>query len=81
MAGGVHVPSIRDLDPDDPYDVPTYNGSMVRPIGKDMIALIIELGGHHTDLMYSNQKDPECVNKAREIEKEYIGKWIAEARG
>ena len=80
VAGGVNVPSMADLHPtDDPSAIPSYNGPMVRPIGpesQDMIALIIEYGGHHTDLMYSSKEDPECVTKAREIEKSYIAKWI-----
>ncbi|CAB9510327.1 Lysosomal Pro-X carboxypeptidase [Seminavis robusta] len=75
MAGGVNVPDISSSS-----ELPMYDGPMVRPIGKDMIALIIEFGGHHTDLMYSNEKDPECVTKAREIEKQYIAKWIAQAQ-
>jgi hypothetical protein len=43
-----------------------------------VMALIISLGGHHTDLMYSNPQDPECVREARQIEKHYITKWIQE---
>lgn len=79
-AGGVHVPSMDELNPgDDPSTIPSYKGPVVRQIGSEsqnMIALMIEFGGHHTDLMYSDDKDPECVRKARNIEKEYIAKWI-----
>ena len=42
----------------------------------DVIALIIPFGGHHTDLMYSSKEDPTCVTQAREIEDEFISKWI-----
>lgn len=56
-----------------------YGGLMVQNVtDDDILALIIEYGGHHTDLMYSNKLDPECVTKAREIEKTYISKWIKE---
>ena len=79
-AGGVNVPSMDELNPgDDPSTIPSYKGPVVRQIGaesQNMIALMIEFGGHHTDLMYSDEKDPECVTKARNIEKEYIAKWI-----
>ena len=79
-AGGVNVPSMEELNPgDDPATIPTYDGPMVRQIGskdQNMIALMIELGGHHTDLMYSDKRDPECVTEARAIEKEYIAKWV-----
>jgi pimeloyl-ACP methyl ester carboxylesterase len=44
----------------------------------DLIALIMEYGGHHTDLMYSSDKDPPSIRKAREIEQGYIAKWIDE---
>lgn len=54
-----------------------YDGPMVQNItDNDIIALIIEYGGHHTDLMYSHPADPSCVTKARENEKAYITKWI-----
>ena len=44
---------------------------------RDLIALIIPFGGHHTDLMYSNkEEDPNCVADARRIEEAYISKWI-----
>jgi Serine carboxypeptidase S28 len=56
-----------------------FTGSMVQNVtDTDIIALIIEFGGHHTDLMYSNVLDPQCVTKARAIEKSYITKWISD---
>lgn len=42
----------------------------------DIVALIIPFGGHHTDLMYSRHDDPECVTEARQLEKEFIARWI-----
>jgi hypothetical protein len=75
-AGGVHVPW-------DFISEKSYDGSTVLPLGPeshDMVALIIEFGGHHTDLMYSDEKDPDCVTKARQVEKEYIAKWIEQGK-
>ena len=43
-----------------------------------MIALVIEFGGHHTDLMYSDPKDPPCVTEGRKIENDFITRWIHE---
>jgi hypothetical protein len=43
-----------------------------------MIALIMEYGGHHTDLMYSDEADPPCITQARRIEAAYIARWIRE---
>jgi hypothetical protein len=50
---------------------------MVQNITESVIALLIEYGGHHTDLIHSDKDDPECVINARRIEKEHIAKWIA----
>ena len=41
-----------------------------------LIALIMEYGGHHTDLMYSDPVDPPCITQARRIETAYIARWI-----
>lgn len=72
-AGGVYAPG---MDPTGRE----YKGPMVQNITADgsMIALIIEFGGHHTDLMYSNPRDPQCVTDARKIENEFITRWIRE---
>jgi pimeloyl-ACP methyl ester carboxylesterase len=70
-AGGVYAPGM------DPLDNPPYKGPMVQNITDSIIALLIEYGGHHTDLMYSDKDDPACVINARKIEKEHIAKWIA----
>ena len=43
-----------------------------------MIALIMDVGGHHTDLMYADPADPPCVRVARQVEQDYIHKWIQE---
>lgn len=70
-AGGVYA--------ENPWDSTTpYNGKNIQKITEnDVIALIIELGGHHTDLMYSSESDPDCVTQAREVQREYLTKWIA----
>ena len=57
------------------------NVSMVQNItDQDIVAVLIEYGGHHTDLMYSHEMDPECVVRAREVEKKYVAKWIQDWR-
>ena len=73
-AGGVNVPWEDFIT-----DPGSYKGRTVIPMGdesQDMVALMIEFGGHHTDLMYSHEKDPISVTQARTIEKEYIARWI-----
>jgi len=43
-----------------------------------IIALTMDLGGHHLDLMFSSDDDPPCAALARDIEDEHITRWIAE---
>lgn len=70
-AGGIYAKDPFDGNFDD------SSPDMVQNItNSDVIALLIEYGGHHTDLMYSHELDPECVTQARDIEKKYILKWI-----
>lgn len=53
------------------------DGAVVQNVtDRDVIALVIPFGGHHTDLMYSSAQDPHCVTEARQIERTYIAKWI-----
>ena len=44
-----------------------------------MVSLIIPEGAHHLDLRAADPKDPPSVTKARDIERQYIKKWIEEA--
>ena len=56
-----------------------YDCSMVQNITKDgsIIALVLDLGGHHLDLFYSSFKeDPLCAKATRLIEEEHILHWI-----
>ena len=41
-----------------------------------VMALIMDLGGHHTDLMYNDVSDPLSIRYAREIEGRYVMEWI-----
>lgn len=52
-------------------------GPMVQNISADgsQIALVIELGGHHVDLFFSDANDPPGVVEARRIEEQFIIKW------
>jgi lysosomal Pro-X carboxypeptidase len=81
---------VYDTDPSDLYDNNktstelAANGIVMPGLylqhinDRDMISLIMKYGGHHTDLMYSSNKDPPSIQGARQIEKEYIAKWIDE---
>lgn len=43
-----------------------------------VIALVLRWGGHHLDLMFSHDDDPQEVIVAREIEDRFIRQWIEE---
>lgn len=60
---------------------PNTHGLYVQDLGRGSAAVLMEYGGHHTDLMYSNEADPPCVKSARSVEMRYIKEWIEEFWG
>lgn len=60
-------------------NISTYSympGLTVHHLTSTVIAVTMDSGGHHTDLMYANELDPPCVTYARQIERENIDSWI-----
>jgi len=43
-----------------------------------VVAVIMDYGGHHTDLMYSSFCDPPSITAARDAEERFVRKWIKE---
>jgi lysosomal Pro-X carboxypeptidase len=74
-AAGVYVAD-PTTDADHILDVIVPGLSLQKINDRDLVALIMDYGGHHTDLMFSSPLDPPSISKAREIEKEYISKWV-----
>jgi lysosomal Pro-X carboxypeptidase len=60
------------------YD-PWSSGGVLQNASNGVVAVIIPLGAHHLDLMFSNKEDPQCVKDAREVELAEIRKWVAAA--
>lgn len=52
----------------------------MRDINKSVIALVIPEGAHHLDLRGHDNQDPFSVLEARDIEQQFIKKWIDQAR-
>jgi len=54
---------------------------MVQEINEEgsQISLVLDLGAHHLDLMFSDFRDPPCAAQARAIEKQRIWQWCQEA--
>ena len=50
-------------------------------ISKDgsQFALVLDLGAHHLDLMFSDPRNPPCFFEARKIEERMIWQWCQEA--
>jgi hypothetical protein len=82
-AAGVYA---KGMDPTPPNDESSrltgenlVPGLYIQNISNSgMIALLMEYGGHHTDLMYSSEKDPPCIKEARKIEEQLVRRWISE---
>jgi len=51
---------------------PTQNVSLAN----DVVSYIVEGGGHHLDLFFSNPQDTDSVKFVRSKELQYIKKWI-----
>lgn len=56
-------------------------GPMVQNISEDgsQIALVLDLGAHHLDLMFTDPRNPPCFFEARDIETRMIRQWCQEA--
>jgi len=57
------------------YD-PWSTGGVLSSISDSIVAVMIDQGAHHLDLMFSNPQDPISVVNARAIELEHISTWI-----
>ena len=81
-AAGVFVnsPTNRFQRFDIIHNMSRYNavpGLTVQHVTSTVMSVNMDLGGHHTDLMYSNvELDPPCVTYARLIERDNIDRWI-----
>ena len=55
-------------------------GPLVQNINEDgsQLALVLDLGAHHLDLMFSDEREPECAAKARQVEEQEIRRWCEE---
>ena len=55
-------------------------GGIMEDVSESVVAVFIEQGAHHLDLMFSHPDDPPSVRAARELEESMIVKWIEEYR-
>jgi len=59
---------------------PWSSGGILKNVSKSVIAILIPEGAHHLDLRGKNDADPFSVKQARKLEREYMKKWINQAR-
>lgn len=52
-------------------------GGVTKSLSDSLVAIIIPEGAHHLDLRASDPNDPVSVIKARDIQKQFIKKWIS----
>ena len=55
-----------------------YDGPVASPVGapdRDVQSVVIDLGAHHLDLMFSDDNDPASVIEARQVEAAAIKRW------
>ena len=55
---------------------PWSTGGVTKSLSDSLVAIIIPEGAHHLDLRGQDPNDPSSVVKARELEKQFIQKWL-----
>lgn len=62
---------------------PWHGGGVLEGAGFDasVAVVLIAEGGHHVDLFFEDEADPQSVKEAREVEREHMRRWVAQARG
>lgn len=77
MYGGRNITSSSNIVFSNGLLDPWSTGGVTKTLSDSLISVIIPEGAHHLDLRASDPNDPVSVVKARDIEKQSIGKWIA----
>ncbi len=67
-----------NLDPWYPAGVtPQKLAAMAHPPDSSIVARVIDQGGHHLDLFFPTDQDPQSVREVRLLEEDSIRKWIS----
>jgi len=74
-AAGVYNAAAMDPTASESKGIPGLYLQNITSSGS-MVAVIMEYGGHHTDLMYSSPNDPPSISAARDVEEQFVRKWI-----
>lgn len=49
---------------------------MLEDASPSVVALLIDEGAHHGDLMFSQEGDPASIVRAREVELQHMRAWV-----
>jgi lysosomal Pro-X carboxypeptidase len=47
-------------------------------VSDSVVSVLLKYGGHHLDLFFPSENDPQCAIDARKLEKEHVVKWITD---
>lgn len=60
---------------------PWHAGGVLEPVSDETVVIYIENSAHHLDLRLPNEADPATVTAARQLETEWIAKFIDQYQG
>ena len=58
---------------------PWSSGGVMQNVSDSLVSVVLDLGAHHLDLMFTNPADPPCVKDARAIQEANILKWVQQS--
>lgn len=78
--GGLNIEAASNIVFSNGLLDPWSSGGVLQNISDSLVAVVLDLGAHHLDLMFSDPADPPCVKNARAVQEANILKWIKESR-
>ena len=48
-------------------------------VSDSLVSVVLDLGAHHLDLMFTDPADPPCVLHARRVQEANILKWVQQS--
>lgn len=78
-AGGLKLQAASNIVFSNGLLDPWSSGGVTKNISSSVVAVLLDLGAHHLDLMFPSENDPPCAKMARDLEETHIRRWITEA--
>jgi hypothetical protein len=74
--GGNHTRFLSNVVFSDGEKDPWRVGSVGTSNSDSVIVMVLEGGAHHQDLRFADELDSDQVRAGREIEKQFVRKWL-----